>query len=134
MAGARLTFDEWKSVLKWYGDGRFYFQQDGSPAHYHNRVRAYLDENLPGRRISRRGAVEYPPRSPDLTPLDFYLWGTLKDIVYRQKPRTLYELRDSIVHSCANIQLNTLQSVVRAAVRRHRLCVDVNGDHFEHLQ
>lgn len=117
-----------------YGDGRFYFQQDGAPAHYHNRVRAYLDENLPGRWIGHRGAVEYPPRSPDLTPLDFYLWGTLKDVVYRQKPRTLDELRDSIVHSCANIQLNTLQSVVRAAVRRHRLCVDVNGDHFEHLQ
>ncbi|PSN52652.1 hypothetical protein C0J52_08821 [Blattella germanica] len=67
-----------------YGDGRFYFQQDGAPAHYHNRVREYLDENLPGRWIGRRGAVEYPPRSPDLTPLDFYLWGTLKDVVYRK--------------------------------------------------
>ncbi|PSN54399.1 hypothetical protein C0J52_21890, partial [Blattella germanica] len=62
------------------------------------------------------------------------LWGTLKDVVYRQKPRTLDALRQSIVRSCANIQLNTLQSVVRAAVRRHRLCMDVNGDHFEHLQ
>jgi hypothetical protein len=38
-------------------------------------VRSYLDETLPGQRIGRRGSVEYPPRSPDLTPLDFYLWG-----------------------------------------------------------
>jgi hypothetical protein len=44
---------------------------------------------VPGQWIGRRGAVEYPPRSPDLTPLDFYLWGTLKDMAYRRKPATL---------------------------------------------
>ena len=35
---------------------------------------------------------EFPPRSPDLTPLDFYLWGVLKDTVYAMKPETLHEL------------------------------------------
>jgi hypothetical protein len=30
--------------------------------------------------------VEYPPRSPDLTPLDFFLWGALKNAVkYKRK-------------------------------------------------
>jgi len=43
------------------------------------------DENLPGQWIGRRSAVEFPPRSPELTPLDFYLWGTLNDVVYRKK-------------------------------------------------
>jgi hypothetical protein len=59
-------------------------------------VRAYLDDTLPGRRIGRRGAIEYPPRSPDLTPLDFYLWGTLKDEVYQQRPATLNALRETM--------------------------------------
>lgn len=27
--------------------------------------------------------VSWPPRSPDLTPLDFFLWGTLKDVYIR---------------------------------------------------
>ncbi|PNF23512.1 hypothetical protein B7P43_G05612 [Cryptotermes secundus] len=49
----------------------FYLQQDGAPPHYHRDVRAYLDDTLPGRWVGRRGAIEYPPRSPDLTPLDF---------------------------------------------------------------
>ena len=89
---------------------------------------------MPGRWIGRRGALVFPPRSPDLTPLDFYLWGTLKDVVYRQKKtRTLDELRECIELSCADIQLNMLQSVVRAAVQRQSLCEDVNGDHFERL-
>jgi hypothetical protein len=76
-------------------DERFYLQ-DGAPPHYRRHVRAYLDDTLPGRQIGRRGAIEYPPRSPDLTPLDFYLWGTLKDEVYRQRPATLNALRETM--------------------------------------
>ena len=57
-----------------FGDEVFYLQQDGAPPHYHRYVRAYLDDTVLGRWIGRRGAIEYPPRSPDLTPLDFYLW------------------------------------------------------------
>ena len=47
------------------------FQQDGAPAHYKNEVRHYLNENLPNRWIGRRESIEWPARSPDLTPLDF---------------------------------------------------------------
>jgi hypothetical protein len=61
---------------------------DGAPPQYHRHVGAYLDDTLPGRWIGRRGAIECPPRSPDFTPRDLYLWGTLKDEVYRQKPAT----------------------------------------------
>jgi hypothetical protein len=65
-----------------------YSSNDGAPPHYHRHVRAYFDDTLPGRWIGRRGAIEYPPRSPDHTPLDLYLSGTLKDEVYQQKPAT----------------------------------------------
>jgi hypothetical protein len=82
-----------------------------------------LDDNPPGRWIGRRGAIEYTPRSPDLTPLDFYLWGTLKDEVYRQKLATLNALRETP---------DTLTAVVRSAVRRHRRCLATDGGHFEH--
>ena len=116
-----------------YGDQRFYFQQDGAPPHYHNRVTEYLKETLPGRWIDRRGAAEYPPRSPDLTPLEFYLWGTLKDS-FIDKNHAHWMNFKMLEHSCADIQLDTFQSVVRAGVQQHRLCEDVNCDHFEHLQ
>jgi hypothetical protein len=84
-----------------YADEQFYFQQDGAPPRYHRDVRAYLDDILPGRWIGQRGAVEFPPRSPDLTRLDFYLWGTRKDVVYRRKPATLAALREEIEMSCS---------------------------------
>ena len=66
------------AIRELYGDESFYLQQDGALPHYHRDVRMYLDETVPGRWIGRRSAVEFPPRSPDLTPLDFYLWGVPK--------------------------------------------------------
>ena len=71
-----------------FGDAEFYFQQDGALPHFHRDVRGCLDENLQNRWIGRRGAVEFPARSPDLTPMDFFL-GFLKDKVYSRKPETM---------------------------------------------
>ena len=116
-----------------YNNDEYFLQQDGAPAHYHRDVRAYLDDRLPGHWIGRRGAFEFPARSPDLTPLDFYLWGTLKDVVYRRKPATIAILQQEIVTACAAITLDTLDNVVRGAVHRTNQCLEANGNHFEHL-
>jgi hypothetical protein len=96
----------------------FYLRQDGAPPHYHQHGRAYLDDTLPGRWIGRRGVIEYPPRPPDLRPLDLYLWGTLKDEVYPQKPATLNALRETIT-----------PDTLTAAVGRHRRCLAADGSH-----
>ena len=50
-----------------------YFQQDGATCHT-------SDEKFPGRVISRNGDYNWPPRSCDSTPLDFFLWGTTLEI------------------------------------------------------
>ncbi|GFU97587.1 hypothetical protein TNCV_3278491 [Trichonephila clavipes] len=46
--------------------------------------------------ISRFGPVNWPPRSCDLTPLDYFLWGYVKSLVYADKPQTLDHLDDNI--------------------------------------
>ncbi|CAK1601563.1 unnamed protein product [Parnassius mnemosyne] len=50
-----------------------WYQNDGCPAHYARDVRAYLDDRFPGRWIGRLGPILWPPRSPDLNPLDFFI-------------------------------------------------------------
>ena len=77
-----------------FGEEEIYFQQDGAPPHYHRDVRAYLKATFPNRWIGRRGSVEFPARSPDLTPMDFFLWGYLKDKAYGSKPATVDELKE----------------------------------------
>lgn len=56
------------------------FQHDGAPAHTANAVSRYLDERFETW-IGTHGPIRWPPRSPDLTVLDNFLWGHLKYLV-----------------------------------------------------
>lgn len=109
------------------------FQQDGAPPHYFRLARQLLDAEFPGRWIGRRGAIEWPARSPDLTPLDFFLWGYLKDKVYVTPPENLQELRMRITTGCLSITPDILRNVRQAFEARLYYCQEVQGAHFEHL-
>ena len=61
-----------------------WFQQDGAPAHYTLEVQEFLNKTYPARWIGRGGPVAWPPRSPDLTPLDFFSWGYIKSLIYER--------------------------------------------------
>jgi hypothetical protein len=62
-----------------------WFQHDGVPAHFSAQAQQHHNHNLqfPDRWLGCGGPVSWPARSPDLNPLDFFLWGHLQEIVYR---------------------------------------------------
>ncbi|GFX37758.1 uncharacterized protein TNCV_3116081 [Trichonephila clavipes] len=64
------------------------------------------------RLISRFGPVNWPPRSCDLTPLDYFLWGYVKSLVYANKPQTLDHLEDNICRVIADIRPQMLEKVI----------------------
>ncbi|UYV81060.1 hypothetical protein LAZ67_19002681 [Cordylochernes scorpioides] len=96
-------------------------------------VRAYLDQNLSGQWIGRRGPIEFPARSPDLTPLDFFLWGTVKDGVYKRKPRNLDILWNEIQAVCREISLDVLIRCTESVVTRTQNCIDAAGLDFNSI-
>jgi hypothetical protein len=108
------------AICELYGNVRFYYQQAGIPPHYHRNVRAYLDKNVSGHWIGLRDPIDFPPCSRDLRPLDFYLWVTVKNKVYRRRPNNLDILWDEIKTACAEIPLQTLVRVTEAVVVRTR--------------
>jgi hypothetical protein len=59
-----------------------WFQHDGAPAHFTNIVHEYLDEKFGNKWIGRGGPMTWPPRSPHLTQLDFFLWVYMQSLVY----------------------------------------------------
>ena len=61
---------------------RLWFQHDGAPAHFALDVREYLNNVFPICWIGRGVLVQWPPRSPDLTPMDFFIWREMKCLVY----------------------------------------------------
>ncbi|KAJ4449827.1 hypothetical protein ANN_01233 [Periplaneta americana] len=67
-------------------------------------ARRYLDRRFPDRWIGRGGPIAWPPRSPDLNPLDFYLWGHLKSLVYSSPVPDLESLRNRIVACSGDIR------------------------------
>jgi len=55
-----------------------WLQQDGAPPHNSNVVKNFLKSQFPEKWIGTNGPISWPPRSPDLTPLDFFCGGFLK--------------------------------------------------------
>jgi hypothetical protein len=98
-------------------------------------VREYLNRKYPNRWIGRNGPIRWPPRSPDLTPLDFYLWGHMKDLVYEVQIYTEDQLRERIADAANQIRENPemLNSLYENWYRRTQMCINANGRHIEHL-
>jgi len=61
------------------------FQQDGASPHWGSHLRRFLDATFPNTWIGRDGPTPWPPRSPDITPLDFFLWGMLRTKCFRHQ-------------------------------------------------
>ena len=81
--------------------------------------------------MGRAGPHEWPARSPDLTPCDFYLWGYVKEEVYKSNPQTLDQLENSIRVVISDIPrellLKTCESLRERLVKLRRN----GGAHFE---
>ncbi|GFV51472.1 uncharacterized protein TNCV_844111 [Trichonephila clavipes] len=89
-----------------------WFQQDGTTCHTARATIDLLKDTFGDRLISRFGPVNWPPRSCDLTPLDSFLWGYVKSLVYADKPQTLDHLEDNIRRVIADIRPQMLEKVI----------------------
>lgn len=110
-----------------------YFQHDGATAHTTRENIAYLQQFYGDRLISQNVNPEWPARSPDLTPLDFSIFGWLKDNVYKQRLQNREELMNEITHCSENLGEVMLQNIFENMKRRVALCLQQNGEHFQHL-
>lgn len=114
---------------------QIYFQQDGCPVHNSRRVRNFLDATFPNRLIATYGTIKWPPRSPDLSPNDFFLWGHVKQAIYRDdltRPQNLEDLRARVGNRLASIPPETLSDTRMDFYNRLGYCLFREGDLFEH--
>ncbi|GFW93604.1 putative transposable element [Trichonephila clavipes] len=113
--------------------GELWFQQDGATCH---TVRATIDllkDTFGDRLISRFGPVNWPPRSCDLTPLDYFLWGYVKSLVYADKPQTLDHLEDNICRVIADIRPQMLEKVIENWTSRLDYIRASRGSHMPEI-
>ena len=72
-----------------------------------------LRPDFEDRIISGRADVIGPPWSCDLTPLDYYLWDSIKDKCYADKPKTIDALKDNIREAIGEIHLHTIDNKLK---------------------
>jgi hypothetical protein len=75
----------------------------------------------------------WPPRSSDFSPLDYCIWGWMKDIVYQRKAQTREELLARIMHAATEIRNNSvnLRRATCAVHKRADKCIETEGGIFE---
>jgi hypothetical protein len=83
------------------------FQQDRATPHYSLIVGKALNNRFPGGWIGMNCSVLWPPRSPDITPMNF--WGYLKNIVYVVKIRDMHHLKERINAAITTVTPDMIQ-------------------------
>jgi hypothetical protein len=110
---------------------QMYYQHGGAPPHFSQVVRKYLNHKFPNRWIGRGGTENWPPRSPDLNSLDYYMWGYRKAMVYTHKVNTR-ELPQQILSAARSINNAALfRKFTSSLVARVRIFIQANGEHLE---
>ena len=119
-----------KNALLQVDERNCWFQQDSATAHTAASTMVILYEFFIENLISKG---VWPPRSPDLTSQDLFLWSYLKDTVCRSNPRDLKQFKMNIPRAIEEVNEGTLRKVARNMVKHVDKCIEMNVRHFQHL-
>ena len=68
-----------------------------------------------------------------MNPLDFWYWGAAQAYVYKQKPKTISELKTAVEDFNLSLTSNDIRNALQNMRKRAELCLQVEGKHFEQL-
>ncbi|XP_025406827.1 uncharacterized protein LOC112680826 [Sipha flava] len=109
-----------------------FFQEDGELPHNTVIVTRQLNQMFPNHWIGSYGVLPWPARSPDLTPLDFLLWGYLKTVIYADPPVNLQDIKNKIQAACDILSEDQIKAATSTEfLRRLESYLEYNGDNFE---
>ncbi|GFW14721.1 DUF4817 domain-containing protein [Trichonephila clavipes] len=111
-----------------------WFQQDGATCYTARATIYLLKDTFNDRLFSRSGPVNWPPRYRDLTPLEYFLWGYVKSLVYADKPQTLDHLEGNISRVIADIRPQMLDKVIEIWTSRLGYIRASRGSHMPEIK
>ena len=104
---------------------------DGAPPHFSCFVTDVLNERFTDAWIGRGGPIRWPPRSPDHSPLDVFLWRYIKNIVYAEKIRNIQQLQERITSAVETVTRDMIQKTWQDIEFRFDVSIAINGVHIE---
>ena len=118
------VLEEIKHQRPSYGTNRILLHHDNGKPHIHQDVSDYLESE--GLTI-----IPHPPNSPDLSPCDFWLFDLIKLNLSDQTDSQ--SLHDAITEFMYSLDKEEYRKTFDKWIERMQLCVDNQGDYFEHL-
>jgi hypothetical protein len=111
-----------------------WYMHYGGPTHFSRAVRDVLNNTYHDLQIGKGGPTAWPPRSPDLNPLDSYLWGHLKTLVYATPLDNKEALHHRTVDASQTICIypGIFQLMRRSMMRRVEACIESHGGLLDH--
>jgi hypothetical protein len=111
------------------------YVHDGAVTHFSHAMQGVLNDTYHDQWINRGWPTAWPPHLSDFNPLDFYLWGHLKTLVYAAPVDNKEALHNRIVDACQTIcnYLGIFEWMQWSMMRRVEACIVSHGGHFEHL-
>jgi hypothetical protein len=103
-----------------------------TPGHYGEDVQQWFN-TCPGRWTGRRGLIAWSPWTPDLTAMDFFLRGHVKEHIYAVPPRTIKDLVARLKVAVITVSANMLRCVQENALRHAAVCLEMYGGCFKNL-
>ena len=107
-----------------------WFQQDGATCHTANVTIDLFCTVFENRIINRNSDVNLLPRSYDLTSLDYFFWGAVKDKYYANLPETIEALKHEMEVAIRGIEAQTIENVLTNWVDRMEYCKASRGSHW----
>jgi hypothetical protein len=89
-----------------------------------------MDREMAERQIGRVGTIAWPPSSPDLSPLDFFLWGYVMNISYKFKVNDHQHLKARIRDAVAAVTPNMFQATWNEVEYRLDICRATKGTYI----
>ena len=106
------------------------FIQDGASSHTSNLVQDFLHETIPRRYVKRN---EWPPKSPDSNPLDYYFWSKVKRKVYEGRLNNPFKSEQEMIsrikavwNECAS-NLSEIRKAMKEFPQRLKAVKECNG-------
>ena len=108
------------------------FQKDGATCRTAETTLDVLRSGFEDRIISRRSDVVWPPQSCDLILFD-YEWRAVKEKCYADKPEIIYVLKHNIREAIGEIQLHTIDNVLKNWTDRIGYCMASRGSQLNEI-
>ena len=123
-------------IRKIYPREDWIYMQDGATSHTSKLVQNFLEETIPQRYVKKD---QWPPKSPDANPLDYYFWSRVKDKVYEGRLNKHFASEDEMIRKIKSVwkeyasNLSEIHKVMKQFTERLKAVNDCNDSSIKHF-